>query len=223
MESSHFYEDLLTLQLCITTNNTTCALFSATENTRSLYTKYAPKATVYANKAVLEENGYRCPVCRKMVAYRYTLLEHMVTHTKEKPFRCAFCVAEFTRRDSLNQHINKVHPETTGIEWTTVFVWRVNIKLTMTLTLNWGEPIVPYRSILKLWHLTWLYWNSVTCFIVWNKHDLFNILPQTNAVCIVNCRYCDVLILFISNISRACNNVQQVISYCWITYSIQCA
>ncbi|XP_052271514.1 oocyte zinc finger protein XlCOF6-like [Dreissena polymorpha] len=93
-----------------------CAQVHSTENTRSLYTKYAPKATVYANKAVLDENGYRCPVCRQMVAYRYTLLEHMVTHTKEKPFRCAFCVAKFTLRDSLNQHINKVHPETTGME-----------------------------------------------------------------------------------------------------------
>ncbi|KAH3897400.1 hypothetical protein DPMN_021588 [Dreissena polymorpha] len=88
----------------------------AMENMRSLYMKYASKATVYANEAVIGQNRYRCPVCHKTPAYCYKLLEHMVTHTKEKPFRCSFCVAKFTRRDSLNQHINKVHPAMTVME-----------------------------------------------------------------------------------------------------------
>ncbi|KAH3897389.1 hypothetical protein DPMN_021577 [Dreissena polymorpha] len=83
------------------------------ENSRSLYERYAPQASTYANEAVPDGNRFRCPICSKTVSWRYTLLEHMTVHTKEKPFRYSFCAAEFTRRDTLVKHLYRAHPDMT--------------------------------------------------------------------------------------------------------------
>ncbi|KAH3897399.1 hypothetical protein DPMN_021587 [Dreissena polymorpha] len=52
---------------------------------------------------------YHCPFCDLQIPSRSRLVEHLVKHTKEKPFRCSFCAAGFTRRDALNSHLPKHH------------------------------------------------------------------------------------------------------------------
>ena len=46
---------------------------------------------------------YSCPVCDRAFA-KVSLRNHIRSHTGERPFPCAKCLAPFSRRSDLNAH-----------------------------------------------------------------------------------------------------------------------
>lgn len=46
--------------------------------------------------------------CNKTFARSQSLIEHVRTHTGERPFRCSICQKSFTRKSGLNIH-NRIH------------------------------------------------------------------------------------------------------------------
>jgi len=52
----------------------------------------------------------QCPICNRSFTRRGSLNKHIDTvHEGKKPFHCAICRTSFTRRSSLNKHIGTVH------------------------------------------------------------------------------------------------------------------
>lgn len=58
-----------------------------------------------------EYNNHVCPVCGASVKQKNAFLEHMRSHTGERPFKCDECTASFACLARLNVHRNAVHGE----------------------------------------------------------------------------------------------------------------
>lgn len=50
------------------------------------------------------ERKFECEICHKKFAKRFTLRNHLATHSKEKSYTCKYCVKSFRTLDSLNRH-----------------------------------------------------------------------------------------------------------------------
>lgn len=55
-------------------------------------------------KAQQKGEEFQCTVCHIVVASRWTLSRHMLTHTGDKPFRCDECGKSFAQREVLKRH-----------------------------------------------------------------------------------------------------------------------
>ena len=58
-----------------------------------------------------KEKPYHCSICvpLKGFLYKKKLLEHMNTHTGEKPFECKLCNAAYACKANLYAHIRVTH------------------------------------------------------------------------------------------------------------------
>ncbi|XP_028288871.1 zinc finger protein 2-like [Parambassis ranga] len=65
-------------------------------------------APVHAVK--LEPESIMCDVCGKVMKNKSSLARHSFIHTGKKPFACHLCELRFNRRDNLQHHLNRLHP-----------------------------------------------------------------------------------------------------------------
>ncbi len=50
-----------------------------------------------------------CKLCGRILDRRHRLIEHMRTHTNERPFKCSKCEKSFAARSNLRSHVRSVH------------------------------------------------------------------------------------------------------------------
>ena len=61
---------------------------------------------------MLENYGFfNSAFCNKSFAGKYTLRDHMVIHTGEKPFDCNICGRAFFKKSNLAEHHTRIHSE----------------------------------------------------------------------------------------------------------------
>ncbi|KAI3355006.1 hypothetical protein L3Q82_004795 [Scortum barcoo] len=70
-----------------------------------LDSQHAPLHTVK-----LEPDSTMCDVCGKVMKNKSSLARHSFIHTGKKPFACHLCDLRFNRRDNLQHHLNRLHP-----------------------------------------------------------------------------------------------------------------
>ncbi|KAM6900449.1 zinc finger X-chromosomal protein-like [Xenentodon cancila] len=58
----------------------------------------------------LEPDNSVCDVCGKVMKNKSSLARHSFIHTGKKPFACHLCNLRFNRRDNLQHHLNRLHP-----------------------------------------------------------------------------------------------------------------
>ena len=55
--------------------------------------------------ATTGETLHVCSVCCKSCSKRVDLVEHMLTHIGEQPFKCGLCAQEFSQRGQFLKHL----------------------------------------------------------------------------------------------------------------------
>ena len=72
---------------------------------------FAHKITLRQHKKYAHEDveKYSCIYCRKNCQSKHKLIDHLRTHTKEKPFKCHLCSTSFTIKGNLTFHIKSIH------------------------------------------------------------------------------------------------------------------
>uniref|UniRef100_UPI0037E77A70 zinc finger protein ZFP2-like n=1 Tax=Semicossyphus pulcher TaxID=241346 RepID=UPI0037E77A70 len=58
----------------------------------------------------LEPDSTMCDVCGKVMKNKSSLARHSFIHTGKKPFSCHLCDLRFNRRDNLQHHLSRLHP-----------------------------------------------------------------------------------------------------------------
>ncbi|ORC92880.1 uncharacterized protein TM35_000022060 [Trypanosoma theileri] len=59
----------------------------------------------------------QCPYCPRTItgdpskSIRTNYNRHLLTHTKERPYKCEFCLADFTTSTNRRRHIIRLHPD----------------------------------------------------------------------------------------------------------------
>lgn len=59
----------------------------------------------------LEPDSIVCDVCGKVMKNKSSLARHSFIHTGKKPFGCHLCELRFNRRDNLQHHLSRLHPD----------------------------------------------------------------------------------------------------------------
>lgn len=61
-------------------------------------------------------HGWKCTVCGKDLATKYSLARHIRRHVEETPqYACEVCGLNFSWKESLNYHIRRKHHEFTKV------------------------------------------------------------------------------------------------------------
>lgn len=61
-------------------------------------------------------HGWKCTVCGKDLATKYSLARHIRRHVEETPqYSCEVCGLNFSWKESLNYHIRRKHHEFTKV------------------------------------------------------------------------------------------------------------
>nr|XP_045607304.1 zinc finger protein 665-like [Procambarus clarkii] len=70
-------------------------------------------------KQVHEKYNYRypCETCEKVFICNAKLVEHVRTHTGEKPFECGICSVAFAAKATYKSHMKLVHSQTPKQRW----------------------------------------------------------------------------------------------------------
>ena len=55
----------------------------------------------------ISSSEYACPFCSTIMKKHAYMIDHIRTHTGEKPFICTFCNQRFSRKSSLKVHLKK--------------------------------------------------------------------------------------------------------------------
>ncbi|XP_018016495.2 uncharacterized protein LOC108673215 [Hyalella azteca] len=58
-----------------------------------------------------KDASHRCGICDALFASRRQIVQHLITHTNLRPFKCTLCGENFTFRRTLIRHCNESHPE----------------------------------------------------------------------------------------------------------------
>lgn len=58
----------------------------------------------------LEPDSTMCDVCGKVMKNKSSLARHTFIHTGNKPYACHLCDLRFNRRDNLQHHLSRLHP-----------------------------------------------------------------------------------------------------------------
>uniref|UniRef100_A0A3P9JZU7 C2H2-type domain-containing protein n=1 Tax=Oryzias latipes TaxID=8090 RepID=A0A3P9JZU7_ORYLA len=69
---------------------------------------HEPDAAKSEDKPICLDTGVQCRVCGKKVRTPQSLVDHMRTHTGDRPFACKDCGRKFVERSSWRQHM-KIH------------------------------------------------------------------------------------------------------------------
>ncbi|KAJ8704928.1 hypothetical protein PYW08_012248 [Mythimna loreyi] len=63
----------------------------------------------YNHEGIKKEKNKLCNICGRGFAANRTLLNHMRTHSGERPYECEYCGATFTQRTSMLSHVKYIH------------------------------------------------------------------------------------------------------------------
>ncbi|CAH0404108.1 unnamed protein product [Chilo suppressalis] len=93
---------------------------------RHVHLKQSPYHCHYCDKDFLNRTRYRdhmkyshegmekvknklCNICGRGFAANRTLVNHIRTHSGERPFECEYCNARFSQKHAMQSHVNYVH------------------------------------------------------------------------------------------------------------------
>lgn len=59
----------------------------------------------------LAPNRVSCPYCHRKFPWTSSLRRHILTHTGQKPYKCAYCTLLFTTKSNCDRHLARKHQD----------------------------------------------------------------------------------------------------------------
>ena len=95
------------------------------DQTLEILVQKRPNENVIQNDIIIEDNAtkseivpiklgagiFKCPICFKIMRTNPHMVEHIRTHTGEKPFKCQFCDHRSAQKSGIKVHVKSQHPE----------------------------------------------------------------------------------------------------------------